>query len=195
MSVAYAHEPATNWDYLLETWHELDVPEGLFRPELTVEGMIVTPAPGGAHNLIAARVHRCLLAAVPAGCEVFQTQAVGLVEAEAIFVPDLCVAQVHAIPPDSTPVNSAHVLLAVEITSRSNAQRDRTFKKEAYALGGIPRYLLIDPHDASGPTAFLMSDPLSTGQYGTMVSAPFGTPLKLGDPFGVELDTAEFGVR
>jgi hypothetical protein len=44
MSVAFMTEQET-WESLLRIWRDLDVPEG-WRPELTAEGIIVTPPPG-----------------------------------------------------------------------------------------------------------------------------------------------------
>ncbi|MFD2421360.1 Uma2 family endonuclease [Amycolatopsis pigmentata] len=130
MSTAFA-DSAPTWDYLLHTWRDLKVPEG-WRPELTVEEIHMTPPPGGAHNLVAGRLHRALLPVVPEGCEIFQTQGVGFHQVGAIYVPNLCVARVDRILPGSDPVPAEHVSLAVEITSRRNAERSR--KKEAPGL-------------------------------------------------------------
>lgn len=191
MSVAYANEPMTNWDHLLEIWRELDVPEG-YRPELTSEGIYMTPAPGGTHNLIADRVLRALAASTPDELGIFQTQGVGIEEAEAIYIPDFCVAPRAAIPSGSDPIPADQLILAVEITSPSNAERDRVKKTKAYARGGVPLFLLIDPLHESGPTTLVMSDPLDHGMYGRVIAVPFGEPIKLGEPFDVELDTSRF---
>jgi hypothetical protein len=48
MSTAFAGSMQA-WDYLLDTWRELQVPEG-WRAELTAEGIQMTPPPGGPHN-------------------------------------------------------------------------------------------------------------------------------------------------
>src|SRR5437868_2575112 len=40
------------WADVLRTWNELTVPEG-WRPEITPGGIVMTPPPSGAHNLIA----------------------------------------------------------------------------------------------------------------------------------------------
>lgn len=84
-----------------------------------------------------------------------------------------------------------HVLLAVEITAKSNAKHDRKKKKWAYAHGGIPQYLLIDRHDEDGPAVSLFRDPVD-GVYGRTIRMPFGHPITIGAPLAVELDTAEF---
>lgn len=189
MTVAYAHEPTT-WEYLLDTWRELDVPEG-YRPELTTEGIFMTPAPGGAHNLIADVVNRALVRCTPDRLGIFHTQAVGIPAAGAIYIPDLCVAPRVAVPGGPDPISGEHVLLAVEITSRSNAEHDRAKKRRAYALGRIPQFLLIDAHDVNGPAVSLFAEP-ADGEYRRTLRVPFGEPIALGEPFGVDLDTAAF---
>ncbi|NKQ56824.1 hypothetical protein HFP15_28530 [Amycolatopsis sp. K13G38] len=72
MSTAFM-DSALSWDDLLDTWRELAVPEG-WRPELTVEGIHMTPPPGGPHNLIADQLHRALIAVAPDDCGIFPTQ-------------------------------------------------------------------------------------------------------------------------
>lgn len=189
MNVAYAYRPT--WDDLLATWRELDVPEGC-RPELTIEGITMTPAPGGTHNLIANRVHRALARCTPDELGIFQTLGVGIQTAESIYIPDICVVPEAAVPPGPDPIPAERVVLAVEITSPSNGDNDRFKKLRAYADGKIPQFLLIDPHHENGPTTLLMSNPLDMGMYGSTVSVPFGEPVKLGEPFDVELDTSRF---
>lgn len=189
MNVAYAYRPT--WDDLLATWRELDVPEGC-RPELTIEGIVMTPAPAGAHNMIASRVHRVLDRCLPESMGIYETQGVGIEGADAIYIPDICVAPYAATPPGPDPIPAERVLLAVEVTSPSNGDNDRFNKIRAYALGRIPQFLLIDPHHENGPTCLLMSTPLSTGIYSSTIAVPFGEPVKLGEPFDVELDTSRF---
>ncbi|WP_236793982.1 Uma2 family endonuclease [Amycolatopsis sp. GM8] len=179
-----------SWDYLLDTWRELDVPEG-WRPELTVEGIHMTPPPGGPHNLIADLVHRALIGGCPDDCGIFQTQGVGIRQIGGIYVPDFCVAPRAAIPHNSDPVPAEHVLLAVEITSKSTARHDRAKKKWAYAHGSIPRYLLIDQLDDEGPAVTLFVEPID-GVYSKTIRVPFGMPIEIGEPFGIELDTSRF---
>lgn len=189
MSTAFA-DSALTWDYLLHTWRDLEVPEG-WRPELTVEGIHMTPPPGGQHNLVADVINEALVRSRPEGCGIFQTQGVGIRQIGGIYVPDFCVAPRAVIPPGSDPVPAEHVLLAVEITSRGNADHDRKKKRWAYAHGPIPQYLLVDAFDEDGPAVSLFSDPVK-GVYSRFVRFPFGEPIKIGEPFGVELDTTTF---
>ncbi|GHF62729.1 Uma2 family endonuclease [Amycolatopsis bartoniae] len=189
MSAAIAGS-ALSWSYLLDTWRELEVPEG-WRPELTVEGIHMTPPPGGPHNLIADLVHESLAARRPEGCGIFQTQDVGVEQVGGIYVPDLCVAPRAVIPRNSAPVPAEHVLLAVEITSKSTARHDRAKKRWAYGHGPIPLYLLIDPLDEDGPSVSLFSEPVQ-GIYSKSHRVPFGEPIEIGAPFDLVLDTSRF---
>lgn len=178
------------WDDLVRVWCELDVPEG-YRPELTTEGIIMTPGPGGAHNLTADLIHRALVTCAPPGCGVFQTQSVGVREIGGIFIPDFSVMPRDALPDGSEPVLAEHVLLVAEITSRSNAAHDRKKKRWAYAHGGIPLYLLVDRFDPNGASVILLSQP-SGGQYRHQHRVQFGEPITLPEPFTYALDTSDF---
>ncbi|NIH84829.1 Uma2 family endonuclease [Amycolatopsis granulosa] len=189
MSTAFAGS-AMAWERLLDTWRELRVPEG-WRPELTAEGIQMTPPPGGKHNLIADLVDDALRRVRPAGCGIFQTLGVGIHATGSIYVPDLCVVPRDAVPDDSDPVLAEHVLLAVEITSPSNGDHDRKKKKWAYAHGGIPQYLLIDAFDEDGPAVSLFTEPVQ-GVYSRTVRVPFGQPAEIGEPFGIRVETAGF---
>lgn len=189
MSAAFV-DSARDWQYLLETWKGLEVPEG-WRPELTVEGIHMTPPPGGPHNLIADLVDDALRSVKLAGCGVFQTLALSVEQVGAIYIPDLCVVPRDVIPRNADPVPADDALLAVEITSKGNARDDRTKKKWAYAHGPIPLYLLIDAFDENGPAVSLFSEP-EGGVYGRSVRVPFGKPIDIGEPFNVSLDTSRF---
>jgi Uma2 family endonuclease len=182
-----------SWADILRTWQELDVPEG-WRPEISPEGIVVTPPPNGAHNLIAAAVHRALVAVTTGRFEVFQTLGVAVPSIGGIFIPDLCVVPTDAIPHGTEPPAGHHVVLAVEITSRSNAEHDRKRKKWAYAHAPVGQYLLIDAFDEDGPSVCLFSNP-AAGVYRDAVRTAFGQALTLGPPLAMELDSRAFSMR
>ncbi|MFF4949015.1 Uma2 family endonuclease [Streptomyces chattanoogensis] len=79
------------------------------------------------------------------------------------------------------------VQMAVEVTSfdRDTDRRDRREKPRAYAQTGIPVYLLID-RDSCEVTVY--SEP-EGDRYDKAVTVPFGKPVTLPDPVGIELDT------
>ncbi|WP_128434175.1 Uma2 family endonuclease [Streptomyces cyaneus] len=104
------------------------------------------------------------------------------------YVPDLAVVPKEltkgtgALVPDQT-------LLIVEVTSESNGDTDRIVKRKRYAEYGAPLYLLVDRQERS---CTLYSAPGRLGYTKVEGPLPFGTPVSLPDPFGLELDTTEF---
>lgn len=188
MSVAVA-EPMSEWAALLETWRELDVPEG-YRAEISEGAILMSPPPGGKHNVIADVVHWVLRSHAPTGVGVFQTVAIEIDGIEKLYVPDAIAAPVAAIRDDGT-VLPQDTLIAAEITSPGRANVDRQEKLQAYAQGGMPMYLLIDRVRPSGPAVTLYSDPAG-GSYQHVVQVPFGESVRLPEPFDVDLDTSQF---
>ncbi len=178
------------WADVLRMWNELDVPEG-WRPEITPEGIVMTPPPSGLHNLIAGTVNRALVAAAGDDLEVFQTLGVAVPSIGGVFVPDFCVVARSEVPLGSDPVDAGHVVLAVEITSRGNARHDRKRKRWAYAHGPVEQYLLIDAHDEDGPTISLFSNP-ADGGYRNAVRTSFGQKVLLGEPVPAVIDSSLF---
>ncbi|MGE7433622.1 MULTISPECIES: hypothetical protein [Kitasatospora] len=69
---AMAVEPGLHWNYLLNTWRELDVPEG-WRAEIDEGKIHLVPPPGVDHNMIAEEVHRALIECLPPGVGVYQS--------------------------------------------------------------------------------------------------------------------------
>ncbi|WP_433546957.1 Uma2 family endonuclease [Streptomyces sp. CA-294286] len=179
------------WDYLLETWRVLDIPDG-WRAEIDEGQIVLVPPPNRHHNSIAAAVHRALLSRLSEDLEVYQTLGVHIAPLDRLYVPDLVVFSRELVEAEEKdPVDAAEALLVVEITSRGNARDDRTMKLWAYAHAPVPAYLLIDRFDQHGPTSTLFTEP-QNGAYKHMDRMPFGETLKLPEPFGTELDTARF---
>ncbi|WP_329191147.1 Uma2 family endonuclease [Actinacidiphila glaucinigra] len=103
------------------------------------------------------------------------------------YVPDLAVvpedvAEADALVPHQT-------LLVVEVTSESNGDIDRSVKRRRYAEYGAPLCLLVDRQECS---CTLYAEPGELGYRSVDGPHPFGTPLRLPEPFGLDLDTAEF---
>ncbi|MFD3545613.1 Uma2 family endonuclease [Streptomyces sp. NPDC058655] len=102
------------------------------------------------------------------------------------YVPDLAVAPREltkgggALLPDQT-------LLVVEITSESSAETDRVVKRKRYAEYGAPLYLLVDRVEK---TVTLFAEPGRLGYTKVDGPHPFGTAVRLPEPFGIELDTS-----
>lgn len=182
------------WDYLLQSWRDLDVPEG-WRAEIDGGQITLVPPPHRHHNGIAAKVQRALYGILPPEREVYQTLGIHITALDKLYVPDLVVAP-SALVDDvaaevSDPVDAAEALLVVEITSKCNADDDRKKKLWAYAHAPVPVYLLIDRFDEHGPTATLFTEP-ENGAYKHAVRVGFGDELRLPEPFALTLDTGSF---
>ncbi len=188
MTAAAVH-PWWEWDGLLQTWRELDVPEG-WRAEITEDGITMTPPPANLHNSIANSVHRALNLGLSDEFGVYQTLGVAIPVVSCLYIPDVCVMRVEDLH-EGTEVTGDKVLLAVEITSKRHAQHDRKAKTWHYAHAPVPLYLLIDRYDEDGPAVTLCSDPRD-GHYQRKTRVPFGDAIELPEPIGLTLGTADF---
>ncbi|MEU7600887.1 Uma2 family endonuclease [Streptomyces sp. NPDC040724] len=151
-----------------------------------VEGVIDTVTPSWDHERAAKLVRRQITARVDElGC-VEGSGNLDLPGSSNWYVPDIAVVPEKlayrdgALVPDQT-------LLIVEITSESNAETDRVVKRKRYAEYGAPLYLLVDRLDK---TVTLFAEPGRLGYTKVDGPHPFGTPVRLPEPFGIELDTS-----
>ncbi|MFE1413777.1 Uma2 family endonuclease [Streptomyces sp. NPDC058746] len=103
------------------------------------------------------------------------------------YVPDIAVVP-RDLAKGSSALLPADALLVVEVTSPSNADTDRVVKRRRYAEYGAPLYLLVDLIEQS---VTLFADPGPLGYTRVEGPYPFGTALRLPEPFGIELDTSE----
>ncbi len=126
------------WEYLLQSWRELDVPKG-WRAEIDGGRITLEPPAHRHHHGIAARVQRALYDVRPPECGVYQTLGIHIAPLDELYVPDLVLAPrgvVEGVAADvSDPVDAAEALLVVEITSQGN----RRGRPEEEALGLCPR--------------------------------------------------------
>jgi Uma2 family endonuclease len=160
--------------------------------------IIVSTMPEARHDVIVQRLHNLVLRAL--GDEVYDfTQRVEfVVDEENGPQPDLAImdAALRDRTLDATEYAAKDALLVVEVTSPNNAPQDRKWglKYKAYAKGRVPVYLLIDPHAETGPSLTLFTQPNGT-RYQAEATVPFGTPLRLSEPFdAVVVDSSRFPV-
>lgn len=142
------------------------------------------------HNLIYGLLHLRLSDLRPDGSIVTNSQAVNLPKTEEYLIPDLLVCPIAALRDHHAELPPDGVLLVAEITSRRNAHRDRTDKRDAFAASAVPLYLLVDRYDGTGH-ATLFARP-ADGVYEEMHRVPFGGVLRLPAPFDGDLDTGAF---
>lgn len=194
MSVEAGH-PAFipgSWDDLLNAWQAVDVQPG-WRAEIIDREIILSPVPGNGHNFITSRVDRALGKVVPDDWEICPNLGLRIPRRTGLFIPDVVVVRTADVldGPDSDLVPADLALLVVEITSKANANRDRTTKRWGYAHARVPIYLLIDRFDEDGPAVSVLTDPVD-GNYREQLRVPFGMPVKVPEPFGFDLDTTRF---
>lgn len=175
-------------------WTEEDyraLPEDNRRIELVDGALLVSPQPGPPHQRLSFHLHVALDVNAPDGLEILDAVNVRIGPGR-ILIPDLVVVTTVGI--STTEIDAADVLMAVELTSPSNAGRDRLVKPRAYADAGIPYYLRIDL--AQTARRQLMRRPaaaayrLDAGSYQPMAQAGPGEVLRLTEPFAVTLDMA-----
>uniref|UniRef100_A0AAU3GT79 Uma2 family endonuclease n=1 Tax=Streptomyces sp. NBC_01401 TaxID=2903854 RepID=A0AAU3GT79_9ACTN len=82
------------------------------------------------------------------------------------------------------------VEFVAEVISKGTAANDYGPKKDAYAAGGVPVYLIVDPYAGK---CHLFRSPRN-GEYGSELTAVFGTDIDLTESgVGVTLTTEDFG--
>ncbi|MGK5729525.1 Uma2 family endonuclease [Streptomyces sp. URMC 124] len=104
------------------------------------------------------------------------------------YVPDLAV-----VPTESATGAGAllpgQTLLVVEVTSVPGGATGAVAKRRRYAEYRAPLYLLVDCQEHS---CTLFSEPGRLGYTRTDGPLPFGLPVRLPEPFDLDLDTSEF---
>ncbi|MFG2818672.1 Uma2 family endonuclease [Kitasatospora sp. NPDC048365] len=153
-----------------------------------IEGRIVLVPRTWDHEKVAAKIRGQLRARVDElGCTSgsgsldFPGSANWYVPSLAV-VPERLAAGAGALTPDQT-------LLIVEVTCESNGDIDRVVKRKRYAQYGAPLHLLADRQNR---TCTLFSEPHDLGYAVVDGPHPFGTPIRLPEPFGLLLDTEGF---
>ncbi|MEU6232965.1 Uma2 family endonuclease [Kitasatospora sp. NPDC047058] len=176
-------------DRMTGIFENLEVPEGV-KAELIRGEIVMMAGPDMVHNLILesivdqiprARWHR------------LQTQDVAFAHEASEPQPDLVVIERGAVEAPGRLIPSAAVTLAVEVVSRTSAHRDYHVKREMYARGAIPSYLIVDPIKGQ---CLLLTEPRAltpSGEpdYWSKRTTKFGDPIAL-ELLGITLDTSEF---
>ena len=119
------------------------------RYELLDGVLLVTPAPGATHQLIAANIMSILVNAVrvPGHAFVFGPGAVSRAPRTQLE-PDVLVVPARHPLSDQWQDMTEH-WLAVEVFSRASRVYDREFKRDAYLALGVHEVWLVDAHERS----------------------------------------------
>lgn len=168
----------------------LAIPDG-YRTEIIEGSLVVSPTPSYRHARIIRSIERLLDRNGPEGLESLQWVTVEIPQDEDRFVPDLSVLPTAVVDGDAWDgpdwLRSADDLeLAVEVVSRSSVRYDWEAKTAGYARAAVPYYLVVDPLKCE---IALFSDPVE-GVYRTVERAVPGAAVRLGEPFGFEVEAA-----
>ncbi|GAB2812828.1 hypothetical protein GCM10022221_08110 [Actinocorallia aurea] len=185
----------------------LHLPED-FRVEIIGGEIVLSRAPGFGHNHIVGTIAHFFSVARGVDGELpWKWQSGGGVDLVGVgegYILDLVVmdAQVYdeALHSGVRLLVADQIEMAVEVTSPSNAARDRRVRAGAaqrskwagYARAEVPYYLVVD-RDPNVARTMLYSVPdSSTGAYLEEESWDFGKPVTLPEHFGVTLPTDEW---
>lgn len=153
-----------------------------------VEGVIDPVAPSWDHEFVASSIREQIAGALQAlGC-VAGSGNLDLPGSSNWSVPDLAVVP-HAPAKGAGALLPEQTLLVVEVTSEPNGETDRIAKRRRYAEYRAPLYLLVDRLER---TCTLFAEPGPLGYTEVRGPHPFGSPVRLPEPFDVELDTGGF---
>jgi Uma2 family endonuclease len=117
------------------------------RYELLDGFLLVTPAPGTAHQVVLSRLMAVLLGYLPEGAPARVTSPGEIeIEPKLLLDPDILVWPSSYKP--GTPWTAiSGWWLAVEVSGRASRVYDRDFKRDAYLALGVKEVWLVDLHD------------------------------------------------
>ena len=163
----------------------LALPESMGRVELLDGALVVSPNAGLPHQRMLGNLWQVLRQAAPSGFEVIAGANVR-VRPGGILIPGIAVLSAPGL--DGAICDARHVVLAVELTSPSNAWADRLVKPEAYARAGIPYYLRVDLDRGPEQLAAVLYTLAPGAQYAEIARSDIAGLLVLDRPFAVTLD-------
>jgi len=117
------------------------------RYELLNGMLLVTPAPGTAHQIVLSRVwHDLSVYLAPAALVHCTSPGEIEIEPSVLLDPDLLVFP-SSYPPGTPWTRISGWWLAVEVSGRASRVYDRDFKRDAYLALGVREVWLVDLHE------------------------------------------------
>lgn len=171
---------------LVEAAEELDIPG--FRIEIIGDQIVMSPIPARKHAGIIREIEKQINAVEPNGIGVGQNVTVEIEPGGQQYIPDLIGLDLERFDEDEWLTAASDTYFVVEVTSSDDGINDKDVKLKSYAWSGIPLYLLVDKKQH---LCFVYSGP-SGAKYRAVVEAPFGEPIRLPEPFGLDIDTTRF---
>ncbi|MEV7356738.1 Uma2 family endonuclease [Kitasatospora sp. NPDC091276] len=176
-------------DRMTGIFENLEVPEGI-KAELIRGEIVMTAGPDMVHDLIVLAIQHQL----PYGrWRPLTTQDLGIPGQASEPQPDLVVFERGAVQEHGRLLPSPAVTLVVEVVSKTSVDRDYRTKRELYAEGSVPAYLIVDP--IKGVCVLLTGlgrDPGSgLPRYMSERTSKFGEPAPV-SLLEIDLDTTDF---
>jgi Uma2 family endonuclease len=165
-----------------------DIPDDGHRYEIFDGSLLMSAAPGPAHQVAANRLCRLLDDSAPADVAAVNEVAIDL--GEHVPIPDVVVGassllwdlQTRALQP-------SEVLLVVEVVSPSSISRDRVLKFDIYAKAGIPAYWTVELHGLDTPRVAMYE--LADGVYREVRTVRAGEEAEIAVPYPIRLRPAD----
>jgi len=157
-----------------------DLPDDGRRHELLDGMLVVTPAPGGPHQVVVGALSRMLHARRPPGTAVLTAPIDLVLSPHTVLQPDVVV--VEAAEALEARLTRLPVLVA-EVLSTSTRTYDLGSKMLAYAAAGIRWYWVVDPVAPVEVRAFRLVD----GTYEEARYAAGKEPFVIDEPFSFSL--------
>ena len=175
-------------DRVIRIFEDLEVPEG-FKAELIRGEIVMTPGPDLVHNMIVTSI----MDQIPRTRWLrVQTQDIAIPGEASEPQPDLVVLESGA-QNRGRLIPAPALTLVVEVVSRTSVDRDYKTKREMYAAGAIPAYLIVDPF--LGVTVLLTEPAVGSGVcptgYRVERTSTFGEPVPI-PVLDLTLDTGDF---
>lgn len=166
-----------------------DTPDDGNRYEIADGSLLVSPPPSVSHGNINDRLGDLLKRQAPAGLRVLTVpMGIDIHRRRTYYIPDLLIVPDAALERDSDNLQPADVLLVAEVLSPSNAGKDLVQKRHDYAMAGIPRYWIVDPHDQ---TITVLALPEGETAYKEEAVVRAGQPWTTDTPYPLTVDPAD----
>jgi len=162
-----------------------EMPDDGRRYEIIDGELLVSPAPGWAHQEAVGTLYIVLRQACPPEMRVIGAPFAVRPDKYNEVQPDVLVARYGDLTEDDLP---RAPLLAVEVISPTSRLRDASLKKAVYARLGTPSYWLVDPNPGK-PTLTVFE--LANGDYKQIVHVTGGQAWTADRPFPVRVAPAD----
>ncbi|GAA2684904.1 Uma2 family endonuclease [Streptomyces aculeolatus] len=177
----------THLDELFEVFERTPAFEG-YRVEV-VEGVVYMVPQRSVHWEIILEIIRALDRTFDGKIKVFSDVRIDFPGEENAFCPDVAKLRDDAKPDGMGRWRHQDVEFVAEVVSRGTGKNDYGPKKTAYALAGVPVYLIADPYQRK---CHVYTEP-GDGDYVKEVVVAFGAALDLKvTPLGFVLRTDRF---